>query len=118
MYHIPLRWCQSHQGLQLQLHTEDREGEGNTLSTVGEQRGRERRGVGWGRDGHTQVDTQAYRHKLLVMPHQHIISCSVILDTEALTHMHTDIHAPYMKSNNMRMQLHTCSFEFELAGGT
>ena len=63
--------CQSHQGpyllqsdhsqiesvqTRLQLHTEDGEGGGSTLSTVGEQRGRERREVGWGRDGHTQVE--------------------------------------------------------------
>ena len=48
--------------MRLQLHTEDGEGGGSTLSTVGEQRGRERRGVGWGKGGHTQVDTQC-RHK-------------------------------------------------------
>ena len=48
--------------MRLQLYTGDGERGGSTLSTVGEQRGRERRGVGWGRDGHTQVDTQ-YRHK-------------------------------------------------------
>ena len=62
--------CQSHKDLtycsltfpklslhiqtRLQLHTEDGEGGGSTLSTVGRGRGREgageRRGVGWGRD--------------------------------------------------------------------
>ena len=40
----------------LQLHTEEGEGGGSTLSKVGEQRGRERRGVGWGGDRHTQVE--------------------------------------------------------------
>ena len=42
--------------MRLQLHTEDAEGGKSTLSTVEEQRERERRGVGWGRDGYTQVE--------------------------------------------------------------
>ena len=45
----------------LQLHTADGEGGRSTLSTVGEQRGRERKGVGWGRDGHT-MQTQMKCH--------------------------------------------------------